>query len=46
MMRRLFSLARTLATHVGNTPTEFKVFIAGERVKWRRLVEISGATVQ
>jgi tripartite-type tricarboxylate transporter receptor subunit TctC len=31
---------------VGNTPAEFKAFIASELVKWRRLVEISGATVQ
>lgn len=31
---------------VGNTPAEFKAFLASELVKWRRLVEISGATVQ
>ena len=31
---------------VGNTPAEFTAFIADELVKWRRLVEISGATVQ
>ena len=31
---------------VGNTPAEFKAFIASELVKWRRVVEISGATVQ
>jgi tripartite-type tricarboxylate transporter receptor subunit TctC len=31
---------------VGNTPAEFKAFIDRELVKWRRLVEISGATVQ
>lgn len=31
---------------VGNTAAEFKAFLAGELVKWRRLVEISGATVQ
>ena len=31
---------------VGNTPAEFKAFIESELVKWRRLVEISGATVQ
>ena len=31
---------------VGNTPAEFRAFIADELVKWRRLVEISGATVQ
>ena len=30
----------------GNTPAEFKAFIESELVKWRRLVEISGATVQ
>lgn len=28
---------------VGNTPSEFKAFITSELVKWRRLVEISGA---
>jgi tripartite-type tricarboxylate transporter receptor subunit TctC len=31
---------------VGNTPAEFRAFIASELVKWRRLVQISGATVQ
>jgi tripartite-type tricarboxylate transporter receptor subunit TctC len=31
---------------VGNTPAEFKAFIGSELVKWRRLVEISGATAQ
>lgn len=31
---------------VGNAPAEFKAFIASELVKWRRLVELSGATVQ
>lgn len=31
---------------VGDTPAEFKAFIASELVKWRRLVEISGATMQ
>jgi tripartite-type tricarboxylate transporter receptor subunit TctC len=31
---------------VGNTPAEFKAFLARELVKWGRLVEISGATVQ
>jgi hypothetical protein len=28
------------------TPAEFKAFIASELVKWRRLVEVSGATAQ
>jgi tripartite-type tricarboxylate transporter receptor subunit TctC len=31
---------------VGNSPEEFKAFIASELVKWRRLVEVSGATAQ
>ena len=30
----------------GNTPAEFKAFIDSELVKWRKLVEISGASVQ
>jgi tripartite-type tricarboxylate transporter receptor subunit TctC len=30
----------------GNTPAEFRAFIDSELVKWRRLVEISGATIQ
>ena len=39
-------LAEQGSEPVGNTPKEFKAFIASELVKWRRLVEISGATVQ
>jgi tripartite-type tricarboxylate transporter receptor subunit TctC len=39
-------LAEQGSEPVGNTPAEFKAFIASELVKWRRLVEISGATVQ
>jgi hypothetical protein len=31
---------------VGNSPEEFRAFIAGELVKWKRLVEVSGATAQ
>ncbi|MEA2862585.1 MAG: hypothetical protein QOC84_541, partial [Bradyrhizobium sp.] len=31
---------------VGDTPAEFRAFIASELVKWRKLVEISGASVQ
>ena len=31
---------------VGNTPAEFKAFIDSELLKWRKLVEISGASVQ
>ena len=30
----------------GGTPAEFKAFIGSELAKWKRLVEISGATVQ
>ena len=30
----------------GNTPAEFKAFIDSELIKWRKLVEISGASVQ
>ena len=30
----------------GNTPAEFEAFIDSELVKWRKLVEISGASVQ
>ena len=39
-------LAEQGSEPVGNSPEEFKAFIASELVKWRRLVEISGATVQ
>ena len=39
-------LAEQGSEPVGNTPAEFKAFIASELVKWRRLVEISGATAQ
>jgi tripartite-type tricarboxylate transporter receptor subunit TctC len=39
-------LAEQGSEPVGNTPTEFKAFIDSELVKWRKLVEISGATVQ
>jgi tripartite-type tricarboxylate transporter receptor subunit TctC len=39
-------LAEQGSEPVGNTPAEFKAFIESELVKWRRLVEISGATVQ
>jgi len=39
-------LAEQGSEPVGNTPEEFKAFIAAELVKWRRLVELSGATVQ
>lgn len=39
-------LAEQGSEPVGNTPAEFSAFIASELVKWRRLVEISGATVQ
>lgn len=39
-------LAEQGSEPVGNTPAEFKAFIGSELVKWRRLVEISGATVQ
>jgi tripartite-type tricarboxylate transporter receptor subunit TctC len=39
-------LAEQGSEPVGNTPAEFKAFIDSELVKWRRLVEISGATVQ
>ena len=31
---------------VGSSPAEFKAFIEAELAKWKRLVEISGATVQ
>ena len=39
-------LAEQGSEPVGNTPAEFKAFIASELVKWKKLVEISGATVQ
>ena len=39
-------LAEQGSEPVGDTPAEFKVFIDSELVKWRRLVELSGATVQ
>jgi len=39
-------LAEQGSEPVGNSPAEFKAFIAGELVKWKRLVEISGASVQ
>jgi tripartite-type tricarboxylate transporter receptor subunit TctC len=39
-------LAEQGSEPVGNTPAEFKTFIASELVKWRRLVEVSGATAQ
>lgn len=39
-------LAEQGSEPVGNTSAEFKAFIASEAVKWRRLVEISGATAQ
>ncbi len=39
-------LAEQGSEPAGNTPAEFKTFIGSELVKWRRLVELSGATVQ
>jgi tripartite-type tricarboxylate transporter receptor subunit TctC len=39
-------LAEQGSEPVGNTPAEFKAFIDSELVKWRKLVEISGASVQ
>jgi tripartite-type tricarboxylate transporter receptor subunit TctC len=39
-------LAEQGSEPVGDTPAEFKAFIDSELVKWHRLVEISGATVQ
>lgn len=39
-------LAEQGSEPVGDTPAAFKAFIETELVKWRRLVEISGATVQ
>lgn len=39
-------LAEQGSEPVGNTPAEFKAFMDSELVKWRGLVEISGATMQ
>jgi tripartite-type tricarboxylate transporter receptor subunit TctC len=39
-------LAEQGSEPVGNSPAEFKAFIDTELVKWKRLVEISGATAQ
>ncbi|MEA2893924.1 MAG: hypothetical protein QOI05_4717 [Bradyrhizobium sp.] len=39
-------LAEQGSEPVGNSPEEFRAFIAGELVKWRRLVEVSGAVAQ
>jgi tripartite-type tricarboxylate transporter receptor subunit TctC len=39
-------LAEQGSEPVGDTPAEFRAFIASELVKWRKLVEISGASVQ
>lgn len=39
-------LAEQGSEPVGNTPDDFKAFIASELVKWKRLVEVSGAVVQ
>jgi tripartite-type tricarboxylate transporter receptor subunit TctC len=39
-------LAEQGSEPVGNSPEEFRAFIAGELVKWKRLVEVSGATAQ
>jgi tripartite-type tricarboxylate transporter receptor subunit TctC len=39
-------LAEQGSEPVGGTPAEFKTFIASELAKWRKLVEVSGATVQ
>ena len=39
-------LAEQGSEPVGNSPAEFKAFIASELIKWKKLVEISGATVQ
>lgn len=39
-------LAEQGSEPVGNTPAEFKAFIGSELAKWKKLVEISGATVQ
>jgi tripartite-type tricarboxylate transporter receptor subunit TctC len=39
-------LAEQGSEPVGNSPAEFKAFIEAELVKWKKLVEISGATAQ
>ena len=39
-------LAEQGSEPVGNSPAEFKAFIDAELVKWKRLVEISGASAQ
>lgn len=39
-------LAQQGSEPVGNTPDEFRAFIAAELVKWKKLVEISGAQMQ
>ena len=39
-------LAEQCSEPVGNSPAEFKAFIATELIKWKKLVEISSATVQ
>ncbi|MDB5575360.1 MAG: Tripartite-type tricarboxylate transporter, receptor component TctC [Bradyrhizobium sp.] len=39
-------LAEQGSEPAGNTPAEFKAFIDSELIKWRKLVEISGASVQ
>jgi tripartite-type tricarboxylate transporter receptor subunit TctC len=39
-------LAEQGSEPVGNSPAEFTAFIDAELVKWKRLVEISGATAQ
>ena len=39
-------LAEQGSEPVGNSPAEFRAFIASELAKWKRLVEISGASVQ
>jgi len=39
-------LAEQGSEPAGNTPAEFKAFIDSELLKWRKLVEISGASVQ
>ena len=39
-------LAEQGSEPVGNSPAEFRDFIDAELIKWKRLVEISGATAQ